>query len=414
MSLFIILSSQCHHAVNLTFHTLSMLSPQFEPKMIKRTLIMSSVVALLSACNDDNNDSTTSKSEYKEPKIIIVGHRGASALRPEHTLESYQKAIDDGADFIEPDLVSTKDGVLVARHENEIGGTTNVSELTQFADRKKTKIIDGLSLTGWFTEDFSLNELNQIKARERIPKLRPENTKYNDQFNIPTLEQIIELAEKNYKKTGKIIGLYIETKHPTYFQKNNLGLEDPLLKTLSKYQYTCDIAPIYLQSFEVSNLKYMKDQLTLHKSLKNAKIIQLYDDKTVSPADYVAQGIKTTYGEMATAQGLTAVAKYANGVGPWKPYIFNEAFTAPSTFVKDAHAVGLKVHPYTFRPENNFLAANLKCSSAEIDAAKRCETGATKEYEMYFKAGVDGLFTDDPGLGRKALDTYWKANPSAQ
>ena len=383
--------------------------------MIKRTLMMTSIVALLSACNDDNDDSTTtSKPEYKEPKIIIVGHRGASALRPEHTLESYQKAIDDGADFIEPDLVSTKDGILVARHENEIGGTTNISELAQFADRKKTKIIDGMSLTGWFTEDLTLSELNQIKARERIPKLRPENTKYNDQFNIPTLEQIIELAEKNYKKTGKIIGLYIETKHPTYFQKNNLGLEDPLLKTLSKYQYTRDIAPIYLQSFEVSNLKYMKDQLTLHKSLKNAKIIQLYDDKTVSPADYVAQGIKTTYGEMATAQGLTAVAKYANGVGPWKPYIFNEAFTAPSTFVKDAHAVGLKVHPYTFRPENNFLAANLKCSSAEIDAAKRCETGATKEYEMYFKAGVDGLFTDDPGLGRKALDTYWKANPSAQ
>ncbi|MEG0343251.1 MAG: glycerophosphodiester phosphodiesterase family protein, partial [Acinetobacter sp.] len=250
--------------------------------MIKKTLIMTSIMALLSACNDDNNDSTTtSKPEYKEPKIIIVGHRGASALRPEHTLEAYQKAIDDGADFIEPDLVSTKDGVLVARHENEIGGTTNISVLTQFADRKKTKIIDGTSLTGWFTEDLTLSELNQIKARERIPKLRPENTKYNDQFNIPTLEQIIELAEKNYKKTGKIIGLYIETKHPTYFQKNNLGLEDPLLKTLAKYQYTRDIAPIYLQSFEVSNLKYMKDQLTLHKSLKNAKIIQLYDDKTV-------------------------------------------------------------------------------------------------------------------------------------
>lgn len=160
---------------------------------------------------------------------------------------------------------------MVARHENEIGGTTNVSELSQFADRKKTKIIDGLSLTGWFTEDFSLNELNQIKARERIPKLRPENTQYNDQFNIPTLEQIIELAEKNYKKTGKVIGLYIETKHPTYFQKNNLGLEDPLLKTLSKYQYTREIAPIYLQSFEVSNLKYMKDQLVLHKSLKMPK-----------------------------------------------------------------------------------------------------------------------------------------------
>ena len=310
--------------------------------------------------------------------------------------------------------MSTKDGVLVARHENEIGGTTNVSVLSQFADRKKTKIIDGTSLTGWFTEDFTLSELNQIKARERIPALRPDNVQYNDQFNIPTLEQIIELAENHYKKTGKVVGLYIETKHPTYFQKQNLSLEDPILKTLAKYQYTRDIAPIYLQSFEVNNLKYFKDQLTLHKTLKYAKIIQLYDEKALSPADFVAQGIKTTYGDMATAQGLTDVAKYANGVGPWKPYIFNETYTAPSEFVKNAHAVNLKVHPYTFRPENNFLANNLKCSTATTDASKRCETGANKEYEMYFKAGVDGIFTDDPGLGRKTVDAYLKANPSVK
>lgn len=382
--------------------------------MIQKTLLMTSLVVLLTACNDDDNDIFVVTPEYKEPKIIVVGHRGASALRPEHTLASYQKAIDDGADFIEPDLVSTKDGVLVARHENEIGGTTNVSVLSQFADRKKTKIIDGTSLTGWFTEDFTLSELNQIKARERIPALRPDNVQYNDQFNIPTLEQIIELAENHYKKTGKVVGLYIETKHPTYFQKQNLSLEDPILKTLAKYQYTRDIAPIYLQSFEVNNLKYFKDQLTLHKTLKYAKIIQLYDEKALSPADFVAQGIKTTYGDMATAQGLTDVAKYANGVGPWKPYIFNETYTAPSEFVKNAHAVNLKVHPYTFRPENNFLANNLKCSTATTDASKRCETGANKEYEMYFKAGVDGIFTDDPGLGRKTVDAYLKANPSVK
>ncbi len=234
--------------------------------MIKRTLFITSLATLFTACNDNNDDNSVQiTTEYKEPKIIIVGHRGASALRPEHTLESYQKAIDDGADFIEPDLVSTKDGVLIARHENEISGTTNVSSLAQFADRKKTKTIDGTSLTGWFTEDFTLSELNQIKARERIPALRPENTQYNDKFAVPTLDQIIELADKHYKKTGKVIGLYIETKHPTYFQKLNLSMEDPLLKTLAKYQYTRDIAPIYLQSFEVTNLKYFKDQLTLHK-----------------------------------------------------------------------------------------------------------------------------------------------------
>ena len=383
--------------------------------MLKRTLLITSLATLFTACNDDNDDfSTSTKTEYKEPKIIIVGHRGASALRPEHTLESYQKAIDDGADFIEPDLVSTKDGFLVARHENEISGTTNVSTLSQFADRKKTKIIDGATLTGWFTEDFTLSELNQIKARERIPALRPENTQYNDKFSIPTLEQIVELADKHYQKTGKVIGLYIETKHPTYFQKINLSLEDPVLKTLAKYKYTRDIAPIYLQSFEVSNLKYFKDQLALHKSLKNAKIIQLYDEKNLSPADYVVQGIKTTYGDMATADGLKNVAQYANGVGPWKPYIFNDTYTAPSAFVSNAHAVNLKVHPYTFRPENNFLADNLKCSTVTTDASKRCETGASKEFEMFFKAGVDGVFTDDPGLGRKSLDAYLKANPAVK
>ena len=382
--------------------------------MIKKTVLSFSLLAALTACNDDNDDGYSSppKTEYQEPKIIIVGHRGASALRPEHTLASYQKAIDDGADFIEPDLVSTKDGVLVARHENEIGGTSNISTLSQFADRKKTKIIDGTSLTGWFTEDFTLSELNQIKARERIPKERPANTQYNDQFAIPTLEQIIELADQNYKKTGKIIGLYIETKHPTYFQKQNLAMEDNLLKTLAKYEYTRDIAPIYLQSFEVSNLKYLKDQLTLHKSLKHAKIIQLYDDKTAQPADFKEQKNQTTYADMATAQGLKTVSLYADGVGPWKPYIFNDTFTAPSDFVKNAHAVNLKVHPYTFRPENHFLAPNLKCSQAKTDAAQRCESGAEKEFEMYFKAGVDGVFTDDPALGRKALTNYQKANPS--
>lgn len=382
--------------------------------MIKKTVLSLSLLALLTACNDDHNDksSTPPLPEYQEPKVIIVGHRGASALRPEHTLAAYQKAIDDGADFIEPDLVSTKDGILVARHENEIGGTSNVSTLNQFAYLKKTKIIDGIPLTGWFTEDFTLSELNQIKARERIPKERPANTQYNDQFAIPTLEQIIELADQHYQKTGKIIGLYIETKHPTYFQKQNLAMEDPLLKTLAKYEYTRDIAPIYLQSFEVTNLKYLKDQLTRHKILKHAKIIQLYDDKTAQPADFTEQKIQMTYGDLATAQGLQMVSQYADGVGPWKPYIFNDTFTAPSDFVTNAHAVGLKVHPYTFRPENNFLAKDLKCNQAETEAAKRCESGAKKEFEMYFKAGVDGVFTDDPALGRKALDEYQKAYPS--
>lgn len=378
--------------------------------MFKKAILCLSLISLVGCNDDDKTENTPTTPEYQLPKILVVGHRGASALRPEHTLASYQKAIDDGADFIEPDLVSTKDGVLVTRHENEIGGTTNVSTLSQFADRKITKNIDGKDLTGWFTEDFTLSELQQIKARERIPEFRPANTAYNDLYPVPTLEQVIELAEANYKKTGKIIGLYIETKHPTYFKNHNLAMEDNLLKTLAKYKYTRDIAPVYLQSFEVSNLKYLKDQLDLHKTIKHAQIIQLYDAKTSQPADFVESGETKTYADLATAQGLKDVAKYANGVGPSKGYILNfnsKGSVQTTSFISDAHTVGLKVHPYTFRPENNFLPAPLKCSQDK--PAERCPTGALKEFEAYFKAGVDGVFTDDPALGREAVINYEKA-----
>lgn len=378
--------------------------------MFKKAILCLSLISLVGCNDDDKTENTPTTPEYQLPKILVIGHRGASALRPEHTLASYQKAIDDGADFIEPDLVSTKDGVLVTRHENEIGGTTNVSTLTQFADRKITKNIDGKDLTGWFTEDFTLSELQQLKARERIPEFRPANTAYNDLYPVPTLEQVIELAEANYKKTGKIIGLYIETKHPTYFKNHNLAMEDALLKTLAKYKYTRDIAPVYLQSFEVSNLKYLKDQLDLHKTIKHAQIIQLYDAKTSQPADFVESGETKTYADLATAQGLKDVAKYANGVGPSKGYIlsFNDNGSVQTTsFISDAHTAGLKVHPYTFRPENNFLPTPLKCSQNK--PAERCPTGALKEFEAYFKAGVDGVFTDDPALGREAVNNFEKA-----
>lgn len=378
--------------------------------MFKKAILCLSLISLVGCNDDDKTENTPTTPEYQLPKILVVGHRGASALRPEHTLASYQKAIDDGADFIEPDLVSTKDGVLVTRHENEIGGTTNVSTLSQFADRKITKNIDGKDLTGWFTEDFTLSELQQLKARERIPEFRPANTAYNDLYPVPTLEQVIELAEANYKKTGKIIGLYIETKHPTYFKNHNLAMEDALLKTLAKYKYTRDIAPVYLQSFEVQNLKDLKKELDLHKTIKHAQIIQLYDAKTSQPADFVESGETKTYADLATAQGLKDVAKYANGVGPSKGYILNfnnNGSVQTTSFISDAHTAGLKVHPYTFRPENNFLPAPLKCSQDK--PAERCPSGALKEFEAYFKAGVDGVFTDDPALGREAVINYEKA-----
>lgn len=370
------------------------------------SLLLFSVFGL-SACNsDDDKTHATKPPVLPDTGFVIVGHRGASALRPEHTLAAYQKAIDDGADFIEPDLVPTKDGYLVARHESEISGTTNISTLPQFADQKTTKKIDGIDYTGWFTEDFNLNELTQnVKARERIAQYRPNNTQYNDQYSIPTLEQIIELAEAHYKKTGKIVGLYIETKHPTFFQQQNLAMEDRLLTTLAKYSYTRDIAPVYLQSFETTNLKYLRDQLTQKKTLKHGKIIQLLDSPTAIPGDLQQQSSPQNYASLATAEGLKSVAKYADGVGPSKTYIFSNTEFKQTNFVKDAHAAGLKVHPYTLRPENGFLPDYLKCSSV---ATERCDTGAAKEFENFYKAGVDGVFADDPGLVRKTLTQLQK------
>lgn len=377
-------------------------------KIMQKTLLTLLILASLTACSqlpkpqDQINLLIPTSQQHQEPKIIIIGHRGASALRPEHTLASYQKAIDDGADFIEPDLVPTKDGYLVARHENDITTTTNVSELSQFKDRKTTKVIDGESHTGWFTEDFNLSELKQLKARERIPDVRPNNAKYNDQFEIPTLEEIIALAQKHYEQTGKLVGLYIETKHPTYFQKINLALEDRLLKTLSTHEFTRDLAPIYLQSFEVTNLHYIKEQLPKYKGLKQAQLIQLYSDVDESPADFIAQGIHKTYGDLATTEGLKNVATYAQGIGPSKNYIVNNAGEL-THFVQDVHAQGLKIHPYSLRPENKFLIDSLDCNK---NANERCIQGAMAEYQIFFKAGVDGVFTDDPALGRKAVNAF--------
>ena len=377
---------------------------------MQKTLVTLLSLASLTACSQLPKSEqkaqplVQSQQEYQEPKLIIIGHRGASALRPEHTLASYQKAIDDGADFIEPDLVPTKDGYLVARHENDITTTTNVSELSQFKDRKTTKIIDGESHTGWFTEDFNLSELKQLKARERIPDVRPDNAKFNDQFEIPTLEEIIALAQKHYEETGKLVGLYIETKHPTYFQNINLPLEDRLLNILSAHEFTRDIAPIYLQSFEVSNLKYIHDQLQQKPVLKHAQLIQLYSDVDESPADFIAQGIHKTYGDLATTEGLKNVATYAQGIGPSKNYIVNNSGKV-THFVQDVHAQGLKIHPYSLRPENKCLIDTLDCNK---NTNERCIQGAMAEYQIFFNAGVDGVFTDDPGLGRKAATQYLK------
>jgi glycerophosphoryl diester phosphodiesterase len=304
--------------------------------MLQKSLIASTLAVVggtlvLSACGGSDSNA-----EAWPPTPTVIAHRGASALRPEHTLAAYQKAIDDGADIIEPDLVITKDGVLVDRHENALcilnadgsvrEATTNVAELPEFASRKTTKLIDGTTITGWFAEDFTLLELKTLRARERIPAIRPGNVQYNDQFQIPTLQEVIDLAKAQTKATGRTIGIEPETKHPSYFKSIGLPLEAPLLATLEKNGWNSKSAPVFVQSFEVSNLKEI---------------------------------------------------------------------------VTNALALGLAPHIWTLRPENNFLPASLK---AALTTDPTVRGDSITEIQTFLKAGVDGFFTDDPAVGRAAVN----------
>lgn len=351
---------------------------------------------------------------------IVIGHRGASGERPEHTLEAYKLAIERGADFIEPDLVLTKDGVLVARHENAIAivnpttgalieATTDVYLRPQFADRLTTRVVDGDTITGWFTESFTLEELKTLRAVERLP-FRDQS--YNGLFEVPTLEEIINLVKQVEAETGRKIGIYPETKHPTYHDSIGLSLEEPLVETLVRNNFT-DPSRVFIQSFEVGNLKELN-------TLIDVPLVQLLDADGIAldgtlienqPYDFVVSGETRTYGDLRTPEGLAEIATYADGIGPWKRMIVsvrgvdndgdgraddingdgvvNDAdrfTTPPTTLVQDAHAAGLLVHPYTFRNENIYLAADYN-GNPQL------------EYRQFIGLGVDGYFTDFPGTG---------------
>jgi glycerophosphoryl diester phosphodiesterase len=329
-------------------------------------------------------------------KPLVIAHRGASGYRPEHTLGAYALGARMGADYVEPDLVSTKDGVLVARHENEIGGTTDVSDHPEFADRRMTKVIDGVSITGWFTEDFTLQELKTLKARERIAAVRQRNTLYNDRYEIPTLQEVINLVKRLSRELDRPIGIYPETKHPTYFRGIGLNLEDPLVRTLRRNDLDGRRADVFVQSFEVGNLKELDDRI-------DTPLVQLFGGPTARPADFIASGDPRTYGDMATPDGLRDISRYADGVGPDKAYVIPRDaagnLTSPTTFVRDAHRAGLVVHPYTFRNENQFLPVNFR-----VGADPNAYGNAFGEYAAFYAAGVDGLFADNPDTALEARD----------
>jgi glycerophosphoryl diester phosphodiesterase len=344
----------------------------------------------------------------RRPEPLVIGHRGASAYLPEHTLAAYQLAILQGADYIEPDLVSTKDGVLIARHEVNITDTTDVAERGEFAARRTTKVIDGITETGWFADDFTLAEIRTLRARQRLD-FRPQQ--FNGLYRVPTFAEVIQLAKRWSRATGRTIGVYPETKHPTYHDGRGLSLEAPLVRTLEAAGWNRRSAPVFIQSFEVSNLKALNRR-------SRVRLVQLIDandvrlDGTIDsdhygPYDLRIAGDTRTYADLATPAGLAEIATYADGVGPWKRYIVGARATdadangqaddvngdgrvddadrtaVPTDFVEEAHRRGLFVHTWTFRNEARFLLADYGDDPVQ-------------EYLQFYCLGVDGLFADNP------------------
>lgn len=315
---------------------------------------------------------------------IIIAHRGASGYRPEHTLASYELAIDLGADYIEPDLVMTKDGILIARHENEISETTDIVDHAEFAYLRTTKIIDSEIKTGWFTEDLTIAEIKTLRAKERIPEIRPQNAIYNGMFTIPTFTEIIDLVKDKSEKVGRNIGIYPETKHPCYFQEIGLPLEAALLSNLQDIDL-----PIFIQSFAVSNLKELSQKTDL-------PLVQLIND-IGKPYDFVINNDQRTYRDLLTAKGLQEIAEYAQAIGVHKnlliPRDIHGKLLSPTSLIIDAHAANLQVHAWTFRNEDFFLPLDL-------------QGNPEKEYEIFLNLGVNGVFTDYPDLAVKQKFCY--------
>ena len=302
------------------------------------------------------------------PRPIVIAHRGASAYRPEETRSAYELAIAMGADYIEPDVVTTKDHVLVARHDNWLNDTTDVASHPEFARLRRTKTIDGVTRTDWFTEDFTFARLRTLRTRERLPRLRPKNTAYDGVDPIPSLEEVLRLARDHH------VGVYPETKHPTYFSSIGLPLEDELLKELAAYGFRGRDDKVFIQSFETANLRALRRKTTI-------RLIQLIDKRGRRPYDFTQQHDPRTYDDLVTPAGLKWVATYADGVAPELSRVI-----PPTTLVRDAHRAGLLVHPFSVRPEDVFLPAAYRPG------------GGARLLAALYALGVDGVFSDDTAL----------------
>ena len=352
-----------------------------------------STIAALAACAAGTTSGAYGNKLDAAKHPLVIAHRGCSGERPEETRLAYELAVDEGADFIEPDLVPTKDGHLVARHENEIGGTTDVGSRTEFAARKTTKVIDGGTVTGWFTEDFTLAELKTLRCRERLPRLRPDSARYDGLSPILTYQEVIDIAKAGSRRTGRTIGTYPEMKHPTYFASIGLPLEDRLAQMLKINNLDSLTAPVFVQCFEVGALKAFS-------RLSSAPRVQLMDDEG-GPVDLP----HTTYAEMATQDGLKVVRSYADAIGPNQDMVLDfkaQPKPVPTRLVINAHASGLAVHSWTARKENVFLPRSLQIGDPTSPDFDRQVGDIGFLLQALFETGIDGVFSDYSALAFRA------------
>jgi glycerophosphoryl diester phosphodiesterase len=349
----------------------------------------------------------------ERPKLpLVLGHRGACALRPEHTLASYAKAIADGADFIEPDLVATRDGVLVARHENNIADTTDVAHRREFAGRRAKKKIDGKEVEGWFTEDFTFAELKTLRAKERLDAaLRPESHSYDGDFQILGFDEIVDFVAAEAATGGRPIGLIPELKHSTYFASIGLPLEDRFVNALRPPRNVLREMRVIVQSFEIGNLQRLR---SLFGGDGNFQLMQLTENAPGEmPADRAAAGDTRSWAErLKTKEGLAEIAEYADWIAPYSrdliPVGRDDRLTSPTGLIERAHEAGMLVCAWTFRPENKFLPKDFRDGAG--DNARNPE-GGVAEIRRYIEAGVDAIFTDDPAVGRRAVDGLGRGTP---
>lgn len=332
------------------------------------------------------------------PDLLVIAHRGASGYRPEHTLAAYECAVAMGADYIEPDLVVTKDGVLVARHEPDISETTNVASRPEFADRRATKTLDGRKVTGWFTEDFALAELKTLRAVERMAKVRTQNTAYDGLFDVPTYEEVLRLRTTLAKRHGRPVGVIPEIKHSTYFHDAGLDPERPFVALTTTYDLNNRCAPMWLQSFEVSNLQRVR---TLGYRANSTLLACTGDGPLIGPYDRLTRGDARTYSDWLTPAGLQEISRFADGIGPEKSLVIpakaDGTLGTPTSLVADAHRMGLAVMPWAFRNENRYMAKDFWNGEDPNDHGK-----AVQEQVVYLRTGIDGLFTDNPDTGVEA------------